>query len=143
MSSELVLESDYSKIKQQVVNVIDLHTIDNYPHLTLEDLKMTSLAYSVYHDGNWAGGITGEQKHTELFISSLAVKKEYRKYGYGEQLLKAMEEKAKENDMTVVTLSTLSYQALPFYERQGYKVFGKLEDLPREGVTRYYLYKRV
>jgi hypothetical protein len=39
-----------------------------------------------------------------------------------------------------VHLDTMSFQALPFYQKQGYTVFGILEDLP-EGHRRYYLRK--
>ena len=39
-------------------------------------------------------------------------------------------------------LDTFSFQALPFYEKQGYAVFGVLEDYP-EGKKRYFLQKRL
>jgi hypothetical protein len=34
------------------------------------------------------------------------------------------------------------FQARPFYERLGYRVFGELPDCPR-GATKYYLSKRL
>jgi hypothetical protein len=38
-------------------------------------------------------------------------------------------------------LFTYSFQARPFYERAGYRVFGELPDHP-PGQTKYYLAKR-
>ena len=39
-------------------------------------------------------------------------------------------------------LDTLSFQARPFYEKLGYRVYGQLEDFPAgSGHTRYYLTK--
>lgn len=37
-------------------------------------------------------------------------------------------------------LDTLDFQALPFYEREGYSIFGILEDYP-PGHRQYYLRK--
>ena len=37
-------------------------------------------------------------------------------------------------------MDTFSFQARPFYEKLGYRVFGQLPDYPR-GQTRYFLAK--
>jgi hypothetical protein len=41
-----------------------------------------------------------------------------------------------------VFLDTHDFQALPFYQKLGYEIFGELEDFP-PGHTRYYLKKRL
>jgi hypothetical protein len=42
-----------------------------------------------------------------------------------------------------LTLTTKAYQALGFYLKQGYEVFGELADVPMMGTTKYYLAKKI
>jgi GNAT superfamily N-acetyltransferase len=65
-----------------------------------------------------------------------------RRQGYGKQLLHAAEQEALRRDCRAAHLDTMSFQALPFYERQGYSVFGVLDDLP-VGEKRIFLCKRL
>lgn len=61
----------------------------------------------------------------------------------GTQLLRNIENVAVENRVINLLLSTRSYQALPFYQKNGFKVYGKLKDMPFLGVDTYYLVKRL
>jgi ribosomal protein S18 acetylase RimI-like enzyme len=63
-----------------------------------------------------------------------------RRQGYGRALLAAAEEEARRRGCRYAHLDTMSFQALGFYEQQGYQVFGKLDDLPA-GHYRYFLKK--
>jgi len=63
-----------------------------------------------------------------------------RRTGYGRQLIAAMEHAAKERGCTSAHLDTFSYQARPFYESLGYKVFGTLDDYP-PGHQRFFMKK--
>ena len=38
-------------------------------------------------------------------------------------------------------LDTMDWQALPFYEKEGYRVFGVLDDLPK-GHQQIFMYKK-
>ena len=63
--------------------------------------------------------------------------------GLGSNLLRQIEERARsERDCIGVRLDTWGFQAKPFYEKQGYEVFGVLEDHP-PGETEYLLAKRL
>ena len=72
------------------------------------------------------------------YIDTLWVDSEYRGKGLGAELLAEVEKTAK--GCYLIHLDTYDFQAKEFYEKQGYEVFGVLEDCPR-GHCRYYLKK--
>jgi GNAT superfamily N-acetyltransferase len=53
-----------------------------------------------------------------------------RKRGFGKELMKRAETYAIERGCTDAYLDTFSFQARPFYEKLGYRVFGTLENHP-------------
>ena len=73
-------------------------------------------------------------------VSVLWVDEAYRKQGLGTQLLADVEKDFRENGCNIVLLDTFDWQARGFYEKQGYSVFGTLEDCPI-GHCRYYMKK--
>ena len=73
-------------------------------------------------------------------VSVLWVDEAYRKQGLGTQLLADVEKDFRENGCNIVLLDTFDWQARAFYEKQGYSVFGTLEDCPK-GHCRYYMKK--
>ncbi len=75
-------------------------------------------------------------------VGALWVDAKYRKQGLGSQLLETVEKIAAERGCTLIHLDTFDFQAKDFYVKQGYKVFGILNDSP-EGHCRYYLSKRL
>jgi GNAT superfamily N-acetyltransferase len=64
-----------------------------------------------------------------------------RRQGLGRRLVLAAEREARLRGCDHVHLDTFRFQALPFYERLGYSVFGRVEDFP-PGHSRIYLQKR-
>lgn len=95
------------------------------------------------HDasGTIIGGLLGETNAGWLFIRALWVDEAQRGRGHGSRLLAAAEAEAQARNCLGVYLDTYSFQARPFYERAGYRVFGELPDHPPGGV-KYYLAKR-
>lgn len=77
-----------------------------------------------------------------LVIDILWVKEDCRKEGYGSALLNEVEIIAKEKGGKLVHLDTFDFQAKDFYLKNGYEIFGVLEDCP-EGHKRYYLKKDI
>jgi GNAT superfamily N-acetyltransferase len=86
------------------------------------------------------GGVLAEVGWGWLHISVLWVDEGVRGHGYGVELLAAAEAEARRAGCGRVFLDTFSFQARPFYERNGYEVFGVLEDFP-PGHERYFLRK--
>ncbi len=86
------------------------------------------------------GGLIGVIYWGWLYVDRLWLPEDQRGQGYGKQILAAAEAEALQRGCRHVHLDTLSFQALDFYERQGYVVWGVLEDLP-PGHRRYFLKK--
>ena len=86
------------------------------------------------------GGAYGHVWGGWLDLSLLWVAEPLRGRGYGERLLRAVEEEARAQGCRGVFLSTFSFQARPFYEKYGYEVFGKIPDYPA-GHAYYFLRK--
>ena len=75
-----------------------------------------------------------------VYVDILWVNVDYRSKGFGKCLLKELEKIAKDKGVTLIHLDTFDFQAKDFYVKQGYEVFGVLDDCP-QGHTRYYLKK--
>ena len=88
------------------------------------------------------GGLLGESIWGWLLIDILWVDESVRGQGYGEELMTRAEEIARENGWTHIILETFSFQALPFYQKLGFVVYGQLDDFP-PGQTRYSLKKKL
>ena len=102
-----------------------------------------TLAFGAWIDDQLAGGIVGKKQYDTLHISLLGVDEAHQKSGIGSKLMAAMEQKALQEEVKTITLTTKSYQALDFYLKNGYEVFGELADVPLVGTTKYYLVKRI
>lgn len=92
--------------------------------------------------GAVVGGLLGQTNLGWLFVAALWVATARRGCGLGGALLDAAEVEAHRRGCVGVYLDTYSFQARPFYERRGYRVFGALADCP-PGATKYYLSKRL
>lgn len=77
-----------------------------------------------------------------LQIDTIWINKKYRRQGIGRYLVESAEAKAKKQGIKRAKLCTFDFQALPFYQKLNYTIYGKLEDFP-EGHTLYYLRKNL
>ena len=92
--------------------------------------------------GRVVGGVLGHTKWKWLYIATLWVAESARGQGFGTQLMEAAEQLARSRGCTDVSLDTFEYQARPFYEKRGYKLFGTLEGYP-PGYRQFYLTKKL
>lgn len=90
--------------------------------------------------GRVLGGLLGEIKWRWLYVSKLWLADELRGQQLGRKLMERAEEYAWRKGCLGSHLSTFEYQALPFYEKLGYEVFGVLDGYP-PGYKQYYLRK--
>ncbi len=93
--------------------------------------------------GNIIAGCLAEMYCWHIaWVDVLWVDEPYRKQGLGSQLLKAVEDEARQAGCELIHLDTFDFQAKDFYLRHGYEVFGILEDCPK-GHRRYNLKKKL
>jgi GNAT superfamily N-acetyltransferase len=76
-----------------------------------------------------------------LFVNWLWVAAPYRRTGEGSRLLLAAEKDARELGCRGAYLDTFSFQAPKFYEKLGFREFGRITDFP-PGHSRIWLMKR-
>jgi GNAT superfamily N-acetyltransferase len=99
------------------------------------------LVFTVEDDsGQIAGGLFGKIAYRWLHVEYLIVPHDARRQGLGSQLLDQAEQVARDTHCVGVFLDTLSFQALPFYRKRGFTVFGELEE--RGDGPQYFLKKR-
>ncbi|MCH9630408.1 MAG: hypothetical protein S4CHLAM37_04070 [Chlamydiia bacterium] len=77
------------------------------------------------------GGVSGAILYGSLYIDSLWVDKTLRLQGWGTKLMHEAERTGKERGASFVTLNTMDWEALSFYEKQGYSI-----EFTREGYVK-------
>ncbi len=129
-------------------NLDDLQTISlglqahNKKHIgeaaTEDELKFAVFAKD--DSGQVIGGIRAIAFWDWVNIEVIWVDETARGAGLGRQLLEEAEAFARQKGFFRVSLETGSFQAREFYEKQGYAVFGQLDDFP-VGHTMFYMKK--
>lgn len=92
--------------------------------------------------GAVAGGLLGGTYWQWLYVEILWLREDVRHQGWGSRLLAEAEQTARDRGCIGMHLDTMSFQALGFYQRHGFEVFGTLDDLP-PGHQRFFLSKRL
>jgi GNAT superfamily N-acetyltransferase len=67
-----------------------------------------------------------------LWVNSLWVDESYRSMDFGSKLLRFVEKKAASIGATLVHLDTYGWQGKDFYLKQGYEIFGVLDNCPQD-----------
>jgi GNAT superfamily N-acetyltransferase len=112
----------------------------NAERVAVEDWKRLTL-FLRDDTGKLVGGLDGHTHWGWLFVMKLWLAAPFRGQGIGRELMARAEAEAKSRGCRNVHLDTYDFQALPFYEHLGYRVFGRLADYPK-GYTRFFLEKR-
>ena len=82
-------------------------------------------------DNSVVGGISGEMYWEWLHIDTLWVDENDRDQGIGSELLKQIESVAISEGFFGSHLETTDFQAVGFYRKNGYQIFGELEGKPK------------
>jgi ribosomal protein S18 acetylase RimI-like enzyme len=93
-------------------------------------------------DGTIIGGLTGKTYWLYLEVAFLWVSELHRHAGHGSKLMLAAEAEARQRGCKHALLDTYSFQALGFYQKLGYREFGRLADFGGKH-ERYYMHKEI
>ena len=90
--------------------------------------------------GEVIAGLLGHTRWQWLYVAKLWVAEGARGQGWGTRLLQRAEAIARARGCGHALLDTFEYQARPFYEKLGYRLFGTLDGYP-PGYRQFYLTK--
>jgi len=76
------------------------------------------------------GGLWSRTMYQWLYVNLLFVPEPLRRQGFGSTLMRRAEAEAVARGCRGALVDTFSFQARPFYERLGYRVFATVEDYP-------------
>lgn len=129
----------------QDIDLIDQKIVDfnNSKVPFTQDPPFINFNY-VLKDENEAiiGGITAASYCWKiLYINVLWIDEQYRKHGYGSQLLEKVEQEARNIGCHLAHLDTFDFQAKDFYLKHGYEIFGELDG--PEGHKKYFMKKKL
>lgn len=130
-------DKDYLKISQAISQF-------NFEHLPANSSdNMCSLGFVVKDSkAGVVGGIYSKLLLGNcLSIDLLWMNEEFRKQGLARKLMQTTEAAAKKLGSHLSMVDTFDFQALGFYLKCDYSVFGVLDDCPCIGNKRYYLKK--
>jgi ribosomal protein S18 acetylase RimI-like enzyme len=91
-------------------------------------------------DGAPRGALLGWTLWSCFYVDTLWVDQDLQGRGYGRQLMEAGEAVGRERGCAVAAVDTFNFQALEFYQKLGYSIFGRLPGFAR-GMERFYLTK--
>ena len=116
-------EYDEKYTKQDLEGVIQIGIIDDNNHL-IGGLDACVTTFKI------------------LYVSTLFVDEEYRRQGYGRQMIEEMEKRAKSLGVNTIRLDTFDWQGKEFYQALGYQVVGHYEN-KEDGYAEYFFLKRI
>ena len=105
--------------------------------------SMTPFAFSYFdEEDNFIAGIEGYDIYGGLYIDLLFVANKFRRNKYGSQLVNKAVELAIKRKCNFIYLSTMDFEAKPFYEKLGFEV-EYIRKGYRQSSSMYYLKKQL
>jgi GNAT superfamily N-acetyltransferase len=135
----IIFDPDADADQREIVQAI----VSNYNVALTGHTEWFPVAFFLKDEnGEVLGGLLGDIWAAWLHVKTLAVVAPARGHGFGKELMKRAELYAVERGCTNAFLDTFSFQARPFYEKLGYRVFGMLENHPA-GHQHYFMAKQL
>ncbi len=126
-------DEDISKIRKNLQGY-------NLQHLEIQ--SKDSYAINLYEQDSFIGGLVCTHVGNWLELDFLWIDKSYRKSGLGDRLMKKLEGLAKDLKCTSLSTNTFSFQAKPFYEKNGFHVVYTQKNYPVTS-TKYFMEKHL
>ncbi len=114
----------------------------NFEKAGYRDQRPLAILVSDPETGEVVGGLLGRTSFGLLYVDRFFLPEGLRKQGLGTRIIKAAEEEGARRGCSRAILSTLSFQAPGFYERQGWQVLGRIDCDP-PGHTRFMMTKKL
>jgi GNAT superfamily N-acetyltransferase len=117
--------------------------LNNYNRKAASGLNIESKPVNVAvrdTNGEVCGGIVARVNADTLYVNLVWLDERLRGTGQGRAMMQKVEDEGRKLGARVAWLLTLSFQARPFYEKLGYRLFG---EMPVDGGThrRYFMQK--
>jgi GNAT superfamily N-acetyltransferase len=140
MSNPTVVFDPYATVDLR--NIVQT-MVDNYCVASTGKAEWYPVAFFLRDEnGEILGGLIGHIWAAWLHVKTLAIAAPVRGRGFGKELMKRAETYAVKRGCTDAYLDTFSFQARPFYEKLGYRIFGVLENHP-VGHQHYFMTKKL
>ena len=131
------------EVTQETIEALEEGLHASIPKKGVDWGKRTQISVVLRNDeGKIVAGLTGKTWWGWLDVDRLWVHEDLRGQDIGTELIQKAEEIARERGCHSSLLDTMDFQARPFYEKLGYKVFTELNDFPK-GHVRFYLSKKL
>lgn len=128
--------------EQALIDYLD-KKIDDFNWANWEVSKRLPLAVQIKNDqGIIIAGAAARSFGDWLLLDTLWVSDELRGQNIGSELLKEIEDVGRERGCIRCLLDTLSFQAMPFYEKHGYKTQWTQQGYPKTG-CKYFMVKEL
>jgi len=128
--------------EQELIDYLD-KKIDDFNWENWEVSERTPLAAQIKNEqGEVIAGAAARSFGDWLLLDTLWVSDELRGQNIGSKLLKTIEEAGKKRGCVKCLLDTLNFQAMPFYEKYGYKTQWVQEGYPKTG-CKYFMLKEL
>ncbi|WP_161497267.1 GNAT family N-acetyltransferase [Bradyrhizobium nitroreducens] len=127
---EVRIETTYGATKKFVAAGLEAF---NRQHQTAGAPK--SFAVTVRENDDARGGLVAEGVGHWMVFTLLWVEDRYRRRGFGTSLLRTAEAESKKRGAVGVLVDTYSFQAPAFYSKNGYAIYGQVDDFPEAGMT--------
>ena len=128
--------------KKELIDYLD-KKIDDFNWGNWEVGERLPLAVQIKNDNDEViAGSTARSFGDWLLLDILWVSEELRGQNVGSQILKKVEEVGKKRGCKKCLLDTLNFQAMPFYEKHGYKIQWVQEGYPKTG-CKYFMVKQL
>jgi len=114
----------------------------NFEKAGYRDYRPLAVLVSDPDTGGVVGGLYGSTSMGLLRIDRFFLPETLRKRGLGSRILREAEKEGVRRGCSRAVLSTLSFQAPGFYQRQGWEVLGRIDCDP-PGHTRFMMTKKL
>ena len=135
------IRNSHEKDYIQIARALTRFNLDHLPPNSSDNMSSLGLVIDDPKLGS-VGGVYGKLLLGNcLSIDVLWVYEKFRNLGYASKLMHAIEDAAIKLGSHLAMVDTFDFQALGFYQKLGYEVFGILDDCPCVGNKRYFLKK--